>query len=65
MSEPSVTRLVIPEIVLSPAVLADRRRRKWAVAQANRRRREEMMAAPAWFWRYPQSPRLATMKKGA
>lgn len=64
MSEFAVSRLVIPHVVIPPAVVEARRARGVAAGHARKRRLAEIMASPAWFWRYPQSPRLATTKKG-
>lgn len=63
MSEFAVSRLVIPHVVIPPAVVEARRARGVAAGHARKRRLAEIMASPAWFWRYPQSPRLATTKK--
>lgn len=65
MSEFAVSRLVIPYLVIPPAVVDARRARGVAAGHARKRRLAEVMASPTWFWRYPESPRLATTKKGA
>lgn len=65
MSEFAVSRLVIPEVVITPAVVEARRARGIAAGLARKRRLAEVMASPTWFWTRCESPRLATTKKGA
>ena len=65
MSEFAVSRLVIPHVVIPPAVVEARRARGVAAGHARERRLAEVMASPTWYWSRRESPRLATTKKGA
>lgn len=65
MSEFSVSRLVIPDLVILPAVVEARRARGIIAGYARKRRLAEVMASPTWYWTRRESPRLATTKKGA
>ena len=65
MSEFAVSRLVIPHVVIPPAVVEARRARGVAAGHARKRRLAEVMASPTWSWPRRESPRLTTTKKGA
>ncbi|MGG8998488.1 hypothetical protein ACQ9AQ_24230 [Escherichia coli] len=65
MSEFAVSRLVIPHVVIPPAVVEARRVRGVAAGHARKRRLAEVMASPTWYWSRRESPRLDTTKKGA
>ncbi|HBC9443080.1 TPA: hypothetical protein KFH99_004571 [Escherichia coli] len=65
MSEFAVSRLVIPHVVIPPAVVEARRARGVAAGHARKRRLAEVMASPTWYWSRRESTRLATTKKGA
>ena len=60
MSEFAVSRLVIPHVVIPPAIVEARRARGVAAGHARKRRLAEVMASPTWYWSRRESPRLAT-----